>query len=297
MALLCLLLVAAVTMVLGWLWIGILRRALVTVDTSTQSSAVRQAALPFARFGLRGTMAARYWIYQRREPSSLIYWGIVAVVMIAASVSSLTTPAYRGALLTSAGIGAALLAIFHSNSAGMTGPAFILEAMAMTSRRALRCYFAGQDLALSMIAVPLLTVISFGLAAVAGHPAAGFLAVAVDFAGIGASMALSNIFTARLPYPTEKREGSPVRGAAGGHASYALGATLGSLAGTAVAVSPVAAAEALTSADPAAVRIPVLLLCAACYGIALAWAGVRIAARVAEPKLPELCQIALHSMA
>jgi hypothetical protein len=44
-------------------------------------------------------------------------------------------------------------------------------------------------------------------------------------------------------------------------------------------------------------RIPVLLACAACYGIALGWAGVRIAARVAEPKLPELCQIALHSMA
>jgi hypothetical protein len=110
-------------------------------------------------------------------------------------------------------------------------------------------------------------------------------------------MALSNIFTARLPYPTEKREGSPVRGAAEGHAGRALGATFGSLFGTAVAVSPVAAAEVLTTADPAAVRIPVLLACAAGYGIALAWAGVRIAARVAEPKLPELCQIALHSMA
>jgi ABC-2 type transport system permease protein len=296
-ALLCLLLLAAVTGVLACLWITVLRRALVTADTTTQSSAVRQGGLPFARFGLRGAVAARFWIYQRREPSSLIYWGIVAVVMIASSVSSLLTPSYRGALLSSAGIGAALLAIFHSNSAGMTGPAFIYEAMAMTSRRALRCYFSGQDLALSVIAVPLLTVISFGLAAVAGHPDAGFLAMAVDFAGIGASMALSNIFTARLPYPTEKREGSPVRGAAQGHAARALWATLGSLLGTAVAVSPVAAAEVLTSADPAAVRFPVLLACAACYGIALAWAGVAIAARVAEPRLPELCQIALHSMA
>jgi ABC-2 type transport system permease protein len=289
----CLLLLAAATVVLGWIWIGILRRALVTVDTTTQSSAVRQGGLPFARFGLRGAVAARYWIYQRREPSSLIYWGIVGVVMVASSVSSLLTPSYRGALLSSAGIGAALLAIFHSNSAGMTGPAFVYEAMAMTSRRALRCYFSGQNLALSAIAVPLLTVISFGLAAVAGHPEAGFLAVAVDFAGIGASMALSNIFTVRLPYPTEKREGSPVRGASEGHAARALGATFGSLLGTAVAVSPVAAAEVLTNADSAAVRIPVLLACAACYGIALAWAGVR----TAEPKLPELCQIALHSMA
>jgi ABC-2 type transport system permease protein len=296
-ALLCLLLLAAVTVVLGWLWTGILRRALVTVDTTTWSSAAHRRALPFARHGLRGTVAARFWIYQRREPSSLIYWGIVAVVMIASSASSLLTPSYRGALLSSAGIGAALLAIFHSNSAGMTGPAFVFEAMALTSRRALRGYFSGQNLALSVIAVPLLTVISFGLATAAGHPQAGFLAVAVDFAGAGASMALSNIFTARLPYPTEKREGSPVRGAAEGHAARALGATFGSLLGTAVAVSPVAAAEVLTSADPAAVRFPVLLACAAGYGIALAWAGVRIAARVAEPKLPELCQIALHSMA
>jgi len=293
----CLLLLAAVTVLLGWIWTGILRRALVTVDTTTQSSVVRQGGLPFARFGLRGAVAARFWIYQRREPSSLIYWGIVGVVMVASSASSLLTPSYRGALLSSAGIGAALLAIFHSNSAGMTGPAFVYEAMAMTSRRALRCYFSGQNLALSVIAVPLLTVICFGLAAAAGHPEAGFLAVAVDFAGIGASMALSNVFTVRLPYPTEKREGSPVRGASEGHAGRALGATFGSLLGTAVAVSPVAAAEALTSADPAAVRIPVLLVCAACYGVALAWAGVRIAARVAEPKLPELCQVALHSMA
>jgi ABC-2 type transport system permease protein len=296
-ALLCLLLLAAVILVFGCLWIIILRRALVTVDTTTQSSAVRQAGLPFARFGLRGTVAARYWIYQRREPSSLIYWGIVGVVMIAASVSSLLTPSYRGALISSAGIGAALLAIFHSNSAGMTGPAFVYEAMAMTSRRALRRYFSGQNLALCIIAVPLLCAISFGLATVAGHPSAGFLAVAVDFAGIGASMALSNIFTARLPYPTEKREGSPVRGAAAGHAARGLWATLGSLTGTAVAISPVAAAEVVTGSGPAAVRVPVLLLCAAGYGIVLAWAGVRIAARVAEDKLPELCQIALHSTA
>jgi uncharacterized protein YaaW (UPF0174 family) len=53
----------------------------------------------------------------------------------------------------------------------------------------------------------------------------------------------------------------------------------------------------LISSGSAAVRIPVLLLGAAGYGIALAWAGVRIAARVAEPRLPELCQIAVHSMA
>jgi hypothetical protein len=39
----------------------------------------------------------------------------------------------------------------------------------------------------------------------------------------------------------------------------------------------------------------VLLPCAAVYGFALAWAGVQIAARAAEGRLPELCQIAVRS--
>jgi hypothetical protein len=39
----------------------------------------------------------------------------------------------------------------------------------------------------------------------------------------------------------------------------------------------------------------VLVLCAAGYGIALAWIGVRVAARAAQQRLPELCQIAFRS--
>jgi ABC-2 type transport system permease protein len=295
-ALLCLLLVAAATMVLVWLWIGILRRALVTVDTSTQSSAVRQGALPFARFGLRGTMAARYWIYQRREPSSLIYWGIVGVVMIAATASSLLTPSYRGGLLSSAGIGAALLAIFHSNSAGMTGPAFVYEAAALTSRRALRCYFSGQDLALSVIAVPLLTAISEGLGFAVRSPAQVVPAVAVALAGLGAALGLSNILTATLAYPMARRTGSPMRQAAPGYGSYTFGGILASAVGVGVAVTPVILVAALTSTAPSAVRAPVLIICSAAYGVALAWAGVQIAARQAEGRLPELCQVAVQSM-
>ena len=62
-------LLAAVIVLLGGLWVRSLGRALVTVDTSTQSSAVRGRPLPFARSGIRGTVAARYLIYQRRDPA------------------------------------------------------------------------------------------------------------------------------------------------------------------------------------------------------------------------------------
>jgi hypothetical protein len=46
---------------------------------------------------------------------------------------------------------------------------------------------------------------------------------------------------------------------------------------------------------PAAIRMPVLVLGAAAYGLALAWGGVRSAAIVAEQKLPELAQIAIQT--
>jgi ABC-2 type transport system permease protein len=289
-------LLAAVIVVLMWLWIRSLSRALVTADTSTQSSRVRGAALPLARYGLRGTVAARFWIYQRREPASLVYWGITAVIMIAVSIRAiLGSSAPPGLLLASAIFGAGFVGFFHANSAGQTGPPFVLEALALTGRRELRAYFSGQNIALGVIAVPLLTAISFGLAAVAGHPGYGFLGTAVDLAGLGAALALSNIFTVMLPYPMDKRAGSPMRQAAQGYGSHGFASVVGSLLGVAAAVSPVIVATVLTNADPAAVRMPVLVLCAAAYGFALVWAGTRIAARAAEPRLPELCQIAVRS--
>jgi ABC-2 type transport system permease protein len=146
-----------------------------------------------------------------------------------------------------------------------------------------------------VIAVPLLTAISFGLAAVAGRPGYGFLGMAVDLAGLGAALALSNIFTVVLAYPMDKRAGSPMRQASQGYGSCGLGGVLGTVACVAVAAIPVIVAVVLTNSDPSVVRLPVLVPCAAAYGFALAWIGVRIAASAAADRLPELCQVATRS--
>ncbi len=289
-------LLAAVITVLGWLWIRSLSRALVTADTSGQSSRVRGAALPLARYGLRGAVAARFWIYQRREPTSLVYWAMTAVIMVVVSVSSIISrPVHPGVVIGSAVVGAGFVGYFHANSVGLTGPPFLTEALAFTSRRSLRAYFSGQNIALSMIAVPLLTAISFGLAAAIRHPMQGVAAAAVALAGLGAALGLSNVLSVTLAYPMATRTGSPMRQAAPGYGSYTFGGILASVGGVAVAVIPVIVAADLTNAAPAAVRAPVLLTCAIAYGFALAFAGVQIAAREAEAKLPELCQIAISS--
>ena len=86
-----------------------------------------------------------------------------------------------------------------------------------------------------------------------------------------------------------------MRQAAQGYGSYQFLGIFGCVGGTALAVSPVIIATVLTSADPAGVRMPVLLLCAAAYGVALAMAGTRIAAYAAEGRLPELSQVAIRS--
>ena len=165
-ALLRLALLAGIIAGLGLLWVRSLSRALVTTDTSTQS-AVRGSALPFARYGLRGTVAARFWLYQRREPFAVIYWGLTAVIMAVVAVRLVMTPDYFGGLLASGAAGGAFVGIFHANAIGMSGPGFGLEAMALNGRRGLRAYFSGQNIALGAIAVPLVTAVIFGLAAVA----------------------------------------------------------------------------------------------------------------------------------
>jgi ABC-2 type transport system permease protein len=289
-------LLAAIIVALGWLWIRALSRALVSVDTTTQASRVRAAALPLARFGLRGTVAARFWIYQRREPTSLVYWVMTAVIMVVVSISSIVgRQAHASIVIASAIFGAGFVGYFHADSVGMTGAPFVIEALALTDRRSLRAYFSGQNLALSVVGVPLLTAICFGLAAAVRHPGEGVLAAAVGLAGLGAGLGLSDILTAVLPYPMVKRTGSPMRQAAQGYQARAFGGVISSLVGVAALASPVIVAGVLTSGDPAAVRTPVLLVCAGAYGLALAWIGVRIAARVAQDKLPELCQVAVLS--
>jgi ABC-2 type transport system permease protein len=293
-ALLRLAVLAGIIVVLGAAWILFLRRDLVTTDTSTQS-AVRGSALPFARYGLRGTVAARFWIYQRREPYSLIYWAITAVIIGVVAFRLILSPDWFGGLLASGAAGGAFVGAFHSNAIGWSGPGFGLEAMALNGRRALRAYFSGQNIAFGAIAVPLVTAVCFALAAAAKHPMDGFCAMAVGVAAIGAGLALANIFTATSAYPVERRGGIPMPRAATGYNGQAAASQLFTLLGVGLAVAPVIAAAVFTQSVPAEIRMPTLVLGGAAYGLAVAWGGVRAAASLAAPKLPELAQIAIQS--
>ncbi len=288
-------LLAAIVVALGALWIRSLSRALVAVDTSTQASAVRGRPLPFSRAGIRGTVAGRYLIYQRREPASIMRWCFVAILMIVTTVSTIRTPHYHVGLFISAIIGGGMVGALNSNAIGLTGPAFGLEATALTGVRQMRAYFTGRVTALAAIGVPLLLVMSLVLAAAAGHPASWLVIAPVDLGALGAGLALSSVLTVGAAYPMQKRVGSPVPTTGDGYSGQAAAGAFGSLVGVAIATIPLILAVNFTYSVPAAVRIPVLAVCAAAYGILLALAGARGAAVAAARTLPELTQIALAS--
>ena len=300
-------LLAAVILALGALWIRSLSRSLVTVDTSTQSSKVRspggrsgrvgraRTALPFGRFGIGGTVAARFLLYQRREPGAIVRWCIIGVVMLAASVSTIREPTYHVGLIISAVLAGIMLSVFQANTIGLTGPAFGLEASSLTGVRALRGYFAGRNAALAVIAVPLSLVLSTGLAAFAGHPGDWFWGVAIDLCAIGAALGLSSLLSATTAYPVQKRVGSPMPNAADGYGSQAFAGGMGSLFGVLLLCVPVILALIFTHGLADAVRIPLLVVCAAAYGAGAAWAGSYLAAVASVRRIPELCQDALRS--
>src|SRR5215472_12386396 len=212
----------AVIVALGVLWVRSLDRALVTTDTTTGSSRVRNAALPLARYGLTGAVAARFLRYQRRDPASLAYWAIVVVIMFVCSASTIVGPHQHPAVVvTSAVFGAAFAGSLHANPVGQTGPAFVFEASALSGRRELRAYFSGQDVVFGAIPMPLLVGVSLGLAALVRDPKEGYVAAAVGLAGLGAALAMSNIFSVVLAYPMQKRAGNPLPQQAQGFGAYA----------------------------------------------------------------------------
>jgi ABC-2 type transport system permease protein len=288
-------LLAAIVVALGALWIRSLSRALVAVDTSTQGSAVRGRPLPFAHAGIRGTVAGRYLVYQRRDPGSIMRWCIVAILMIVTTISSIRTPHYHVGLFVSAIIGGGMVGALNANAIGLTGPAFGLEATALTGTRQMRAYFTGRVIALAAIGTPLLLAMSLIVAAGAGHPASWLWIAPVDLGTLGAGLALSSLFTVGVAYPMQKRVGSPVPTTGDGYGGQAFAAVLGSLAGVALATIPLILAVNYTYSLSASVRIPLLAVCAGAYGILLAWGGARGAAATAARTLPELTQVALAS--
>ena len=149
--------------------VALVSRALVTTDTSTGSSRLRSAALR-CRGTASTTVAARFLRYQRRDPALLAYWAIVVVIMFLCCASTIFGRQHHPAVVITAASSAQRSPAPMTPTSPGSRAGVRLEALALSGRRELRPYFSGQDIVYGAIAVPLITGISFGLAALVKDP-------------------------------------------------------------------------------------------------------------------------------
>ncbi|NRQ35378.1 hypothetical protein HII36_26635 [Nonomuraea sp. NN258] len=277
--------VALSVLVIGWLWIKALNRALVTPDVSTQAASVRRESGLIDRFLRDGPLAAvvtKELKYIRREPRFRVGWfsSIVVTVVLAFSFTgnSQGEPgAWMPVVLTSAA--ALMIALQSGNAFGIDGRSLWMNAMVFGDERGLRTDLAGRHLANALIAAPLLVVVAVVAGILAGTPEAILPAVLAGLGALGIGLGVGSVTSVTVPYTVPERMNA-FSGAAPGQGGQAFASAFCALIGIALLslpfVIPIAIGHLWVSA------------LAPFYGLGAEVLGRRLAARIGFPRMPEL---------
>jgi ABC-2 type transport system permease protein len=256
---------------------------MVTPDSSTQVGSVRRSRFDgLLPGGVLGAVVAKELKYVRREPRGRMGWmaaiGFSGVLMF--SLSSGPNGLQGSALVVApACIGALMIGLQAANAFGIDGRALWMNAIVYSSDRDLRTDFAGRHLAVSLLAVPLLALLSVAAALFAGHllwalpallTAAGLLLVAL---GVGA------VTSVILPYTYPERINA-FTSAAPGQGGVAFAGSFGAMVGTSMLAFPVVLPVFLGLTWVALLAVP--------YGLAVSFAGRRLASTIGYARLPDL---------
>ncbi|GII34715.1 hypothetical protein [Planotetraspora mira] len=272
-----------VVVLLAWLWIVALRRALVMPDASNQGGGtVRRSWIDrFLPQGPLGGVVAKELKYARREPRGRVAW-FTAVVVSGIIMFTLSGGDGPVGLFSAAGpacLAALLIGIQACNSFGIDGRSLWMNAVTFSSDRDLRTDLAGRHLAMAVIAVPVLGVISVAAALLAGNAAWAVPAAFTAWGLLGVALGVGAVTSVILPYTLPERLNA-FSGAAPGQGALAFGSSsLGFL---------------VTGALALPVVLPVLLgigwfgLLAVPYGLLVAWAGRKTAGLVGFARLPSI---------
>ncbi|MEV1168980.1 hypothetical protein [Nonomuraea sp. NPDC049784] len=276
-------LVAVIVVVLGWLWIKSLSRALVTPDVSTQAASVRKESGLVDRFLPDGPLAAvvtKELKYIRREPRFRVGW-FSSVVVTAVLTFSLTRNADAGEglpiVLTS--VGALMIALQSGNAFGIDGRSLWMNAVAFGSERGLATDLAGRHLANALIAMPLLAVIAVATGLFTGHPGTILPAVLAGWGALGVGLGVGSVTSVVVPYTVPERMNA-FSSAAPGQGGQAFASAMGAMLGIALLSLPFV--------------VPLVLgwlwVCALApfYGLLAEMLGRRLAAKIGHARLPDL---------
>ncbi|MEV4459092.1 hypothetical protein [Microbispora sp. NPDC049633] len=280
--------VAMSVVVMGWLWIAALRYALVRPDSSNRGGgSVRRSRTGRSRTGrflpggMLGAVVAKELKYARREPRARVNW-ISAIFVSAVVMFSLRGPGGSTGQWTAIGpacLAAVVIGLQAANSFGIDGRSLWMNAVAVATPRDLRTDLAGRHLAMAVVAVPLLALASLAAALVAGNAAWAVVAALTAWGVLGTAMGIGSITSVTAPYTYPDRMNA-FTGAAPGQGGQAFVASFATMLVTGVLALPIVLPVLLGLTWWAVLAVP--------YGMAVAWAGRRIAAGIGFARLPEL---------
>ncbi|GII03547.1 hypothetical protein [Planobispora takensis] len=278
---------AALTVLLGWLWIVALRRAMVTTDASTEAASVRNSRGLLARLlpdGRLAAVATKELKYARRDPRGRVGWfaSLAVTGILAFSLGGQEgAPPGPGLAVGPACLGALMISLQSCNSFGIDGRSVWMNSVVYATARDWRTDLAGRHLAVATIAAPVLVLLALLAATLAGNPVWALLAVPLAWGILGVGLGVGALTSALLPYTVPDRLNA-FTGAAPGQGGIAFMGSFGAMIGTGLL--------ALPAVLPVLFGLTWAVLLALPYGVLIAWGGRRIAGNIAYARYPEILE-------
>lgn len=275
--------VALLVVLIGWLWIRSLGRALVTPDASTQASSVRRSSGLVDRFLPDGRLAAvvdKELRYIRRDPRFRVGWfaSVVVTAIIAFSLSGNNGPSGPAMVVGPACLGALMIGMQSANVFGIDGRSLWMNSMVYSSPRDLRTDLAGRHVAVALLAVPLLAALAVAVGLFTGEPSSILIALLSAWGVLGVGLGVGAVTSVIVPYTMPDRLNA-FSGAAPGQGGLAFAGSFGSMLGTGLLVLPV---------TPVLFGVGWVAFLAVPYGLLIAALGRRLAGTIGYPRMPEL---------
>jgi ABC-2 type transport system permease protein len=172
-----------------------------------------------------------------------------------------------------------MIGLLGSNAFGIDGRSLWMNAVVFSSSRDLRRDLAGRHIAISLIAVPLLAAVAMAGAWVSGDPGLAVPAMLTAWGVLGIGMGVGAVVSVLVPYTYPDRINA-FSGAAPGQGGAAFVASFGATICTNLIGLPLVV--------PVLVGVTPLSGVVAAYGLAVAWAGRRLAAVIGYRRLPDI---------
>ncbi|WP_030898121.1 hypothetical protein [Streptomyces sp. NRRL F-5126] len=283
-----LLLAVALLVAVLVMWQRSLVKLMTAPDSSTISAAEpkrrrraagRASLLPEGRTSTAMLRTLRYLVREPKTKAALVTSLAIGLIVPVFNALEGASTIYFGCFA------AGMLGTMMYNQFGQDGSAFWMVAMSISSRRDAYLELRSRALALLLVTLPYSALVSVVMAALTHQWHRLPEVLGLSWALLGALVAAGAVTSARLPYsiPQESR-----KNVAPGQTSLATMSLLGGMPAAALVGAPVLGLTLWLHLAGHNAWTWLLLPVGTVYGVLIAWAGLRTAARPLADRLPEI---------